>query len=176
MKRVRCPKCENYIIFDESKYSEGKALVFKCDHCGKQFGVRIGQTKLHGTRKEEAVRQDIAGDGYGYLTVIENAFHYKQTLPLTLGDNVIGRHTRGGGINCSIETCDPSMDETHCTINISRNKRGELVYKLKDGPSNTGTFVGNDILGDREYRIIEDGTLFTIGATSIILHVPEAKQ
>lgn len=175
MKRVRCPKCENYIIFDERKYGEGKALVFKCDNCGKQFGVRIGQTKLHGTRKEESESQEVADNGYGHITVIENAFHYKQTLPLAMGDNVIGRHTRGGNINCPIETCDPSVDETHCTINVSKNKQDKLVYKLKDGPSNTGTFVGNDILGDREYRIIDDGTLFTIGATSIILHTPEAK-
>jgi hypothetical protein len=44
-----------------------------------------------------------------------------------------------------------------------------LKYTLKDGPSFTGTFVDNEILGDKERRIIEDGTLFTIGATSIIL-------
>lgn len=171
MKRVRCPKCENYIIFDEKRYSEGQTLVFKCSNCGKQFGIKIGATKLHNSQKEEAKNQEVVDNGYGYIVVIENAFHYKQILPLCMGDNVIGRHTRGGNINCSIETCDPSMDETHCTINVSRNKHNQLVYKLKDGPSNTGTFVGNEILGDREYRIIEDGTLFTIGATSIILHV-----
>ena len=33
----------------------------------------------------------------------------------------------------------------------------------------------NVILGDREQRRIEDGTLFTIGATSIILHAPNAE-
>lgn len=26
MKRVRCPKCENYLTFDETKYSEGQSL------------------------------------------------------------------------------------------------------------------------------------------------------
>ena len=36
-----------------------------------------------------------------------------------------------------------------------------------------GTFVDNVILGDRERRVIEGGTLFTIGATSIILHTPD---
>jgi pSer/pThr/pTyr-binding forkhead associated (FHA) protein len=46
---------------------------------------------------------------------------------------------------------------------------GKLKYVLRDGPSYTGTFVNNQILGDRERRIITDGTLFTIGATSIIL-------
>ena len=30
MKRVLCPKCENYLYFDETKYSEGQSLVFEC--------------------------------------------------------------------------------------------------------------------------------------------------
>ena len=45
----------------------------------------------------------------------------------------------------------------------------QLKYVLRDGPSFTGTFVDNEILGDRERRVIEEGSLFTIGATSIIL-------
>ena len=52
---------------------------------------------------------------------------------------------------------------------MSRDKNGQLRYVLRDGPSNTGTFVDNVLLGDRERRVITDGTLFTIGATSIIL-------
>ena len=88
-----------------------------------------------------------------------------------MGDNTIGRYQKGNAINCPIETVDPSVDMTHCIINVSRNKNGGLKYVLRDGPSNTGTFVDNQILGDRERRVIEDGTLFTIGATSIILHV-----
>jgi pSer/pThr/pTyr-binding forkhead associated (FHA) protein len=54
-------------------------------------------------------------------------------------------------------------------ITVSRDKRGNLKYVLRDGPSNTGTFVDNEILGDRERRVIEDGALFTIGATTVIL-------
>ena len=33
MKRVLCPKCDNYITFDETKYTEGQSLVFICEHC-----------------------------------------------------------------------------------------------------------------------------------------------
>ena len=33
MKRIRCPKCENYLTFDETKYTEGQSLVFVCDQC-----------------------------------------------------------------------------------------------------------------------------------------------
>jgi hypothetical protein len=76
---------------------------------------------------------------------------------------------KGSKANTPIETNDPSIDICHCVINVSHDKRGGLKYTLKDGPSFTGTFVDNEILGDKERRIIEDGTLFTIGATSIIL-------
>ena len=61
----------------------------------------------------------------------------------------------------------------HCIINVSRDKKGKLKYVLRDGPSYTGTFVDNQILGDREQRVIENDTLFTIGATSIILKTSE---
>jgi pSer/pThr/pTyr-binding forkhead associated (FHA) protein len=52
---------------------------------------------------------------------------------------------------------------------VSKNKKGEFCYTLSDNNSNTGTFVDNIELKPREKRRIEDGTLFTIGATSIIL-------
>ena len=61
-------------------------------------------------------------------------------------------------------------------INVSRDKHGKLKYVLRDGPSYTGTFVDNVILGDRERRVIENGTLFTIGATSIILKAGETEE
>ena len=61
-------------------------------------------------------------------------------------------------------------------VNVSRDKKGNLKYILRDGPSYTGTFVDNEILGDRERRVIEDGTLFTIGATSIILRATEEEK
>ena len=53
MKRVRCPKCDHYIIFDETKYAEGQSLVFQCDECGKQFGIRIGTSRLKATQKDD---------------------------------------------------------------------------------------------------------------------------
>ena len=172
MKRVRCPKCDQYITFDETKYEAGQSLVFKCPDCGKEFGIRIGVSKLRQTQKEEnANGQELPEySQFGSIIVIENVFHYKQVIPLRMGDNVIGRYQKGNPINTAFETVDPSVDLNHCTITVSRDKRGQLRYTLSDNNSNTGTFVGDVELLPRERRVIEDGTLFTLGATSIILH------
>ncbi len=174
MKRVRCPKCDNYIIFDETKYSDGQSLVFKCNECGKEFGIRIGVSRLKDRQKDEKLDEHADENGCGSIVVIENVFHYKQVLPLKMGDNTIGRYMKEAKVDLKIETNDPSMDISHCVINVSRDKKtGKLKYILRDGPSNTGTFVDNVILCDRERRIIEDGSLFTLGATSIILRAAE---
>mgnify|MGYP000890229823 FL=1 len=110
---------------------------------------------------------------FGYITVIENVFGYKQILPLQEGDNVIGRRCVGTSINTPIESGDMSMDRRHCIINIKRNKQGKLVYTLRDAPSLTGTFLMNEILGDKDRVRIEDGAIVTIGATTFILHAAE---
>lgn len=176
MKRVRCPKCDNFITFDETKYESGQSLVFKCPECGKEFGIKIGVTKLRNRQKEENPDEMANEKGCGSIVVIENVFHYKQVIPLQMGDNVIGRYMKGSGINCPIETNDPSIDMNHCVINISRDKKGNMKYILRDGPSYTGTFVDNEILGDKERRVIGNGTLFTIGATSVILRTTDEDE
>jgi DNA-directed RNA polymerase subunit M/transcription elongation factor TFIIS len=176
MKRVRCPKCDNYITFDETKYEAGQSLVFKCDQCGREFGIRIGVSKLRNTQKDENPDEQENAEGCGSIVVIENVFHYKQVLPLRMGNNVIGRYQKGNPVNTPIETVDPSIDLNHCTLNVSRNRRGELVYTLADGNSNTGTFVDNVELRPRERRIIGDGTLFTLGATSILLRSADDEE
>jgi len=173
MKRVRCPRCENYITFDETRYADGQSLVFQCPDCGKEFAIRLGVSKLRDRQKDEHPDELANAEGCGSLVVIENMFHFKQVLPLRMGDNVVGRHQKGNPINTAFETVDPSVDLNHCTVTVSRNKHGLLRYTLKDNNSNTGTFVDNVELTPRERRIISDGTLFTIGATSIILRTTD---
>ncbi len=172
MKRVRCPKCDQYITFDETQYTEGQSLVFKCPDCGKEFGIRIGVSKLRERQKDENPNEE----GCGSIVVIENVFHFKQVIPLRMGDNVIGRYQKGNPANCTFETVDPSVDLNHCTITVSRDKKGGLRYTLKDNNSNTGTFVDNVELSPKERRVINDGTLFTLGATSIILRTAEGED
>ncbi len=176
MKRVRCPKCDHFITFDETRYEAGQSLAFLCPECGKQFGIRMGVSKLRQTQREEnqtSVEEQMQDSEYGSIVVIENVFHFKQVLPLRLGDNTIGRYQKGNPITTPIETVDPSVDLLHCIINVSRDKQGRLRYVLRDANSNTGTFVDNTEIPPRERRIIGDGTLFTIGATSIILKLED---
>lgn len=167
MKRVRCPKCSHYITFDEKRYGGSQALAFVCPSCGKKFAIRLGVSRKSAPASEAA--EEPERPYVGSIVVIENVFHYKQVFPLQMGDNSIGRYMKDGRVTCAIHTDDPSVDITHCVINVSRDKRGQLKYVLRDGPSYTGTFVDNEILGDRERRVIDNGTLFTIGATSVIL-------
>lgn len=169
MKRVRCPKCDHYIIFDETKYEEGQSLVFVCDECKKQFSIRIGKSKLNALQKDEKPNEQENKDKFGSIVVIENAFAYKQVLSLKEGDNVIGRRSKGMNIEVPIESSDRNMDRRHCIINVKPNKQGTIVYTLRDCQSLCGTFVMNELIGDKEQVRIEDGAVITLGATTIIL-------
>ena len=127
-------------------------------------------------KKEERPDEEEFKDAFGSITVIENVFGFKQVLPLQEGDNVIGRRCVGTNINTPIETSDMSMDRRHCIINVKRNKQGKLVYTLQDAPSLTGTFLNNEILGDKDRIRIEDGAIVTIGATTFILRGSRIKK
>ena len=173
MKRVRCPKCDNYITFDETQYADGQQLVFVCPQCQKQFGIRIGKSKLRDKHEERTLDEEAHREDCGSIVVVENVFHYKQVIPLQMGDNVIGRYVRGTDINTPIETRDPSIDTKHCIIRVQRGKHGELQYILRDAPSNTGTFFMNDILRDQDRVRLEEGSIVTIGATTLILRAAQ---
>lgn len=120
MKRVRCPKCENYISFDETKYSEGQSLVFVCENCGKQFGIRLGKTKMRALQKEENLDEEQFKNVFGSISIIENVFGFKQVFPLKEGENVIGRRCVGSVVDIPIETSDMSMDRRHCIITVKK--------------------------------------------------------
>ena len=176
MKRVRCPKCDNYITFDEKQYAEGQQLVFVCPECNRQFGIRIGTSKVRETQKNENLDEQEHSQELGSIVVVENVFHYKQVIPLEMGDNVFGRYVKGSNINKPIETVDPSIDTRHCIIRVQRNKKGELQYILRDAPSNTGTFYMNEILKDQDRIYLEDASIITIGATTLILRKANTEE
>ena len=177
MKRVRCPKCDHFIQFDETKYSDGQSLVFVCDNCQKQFGIRIGVSKLRALQKEENKGTNLDEkeqyESVGTLVAVDNVFGFRQEHPLHLGDNIVGRRNKGDEVDVPVETNDPSMDRRHCIVNVKRNKAGNYIYTIRDNDSITGTFVMNELLGPKDRLRIEDGTIITLGATTLILHSTE---
>lgn len=173
MKRVFCPKCDRQIAFNETKYPEGQVLAFVCPQCGAQFKIKLGRKTV---RTESGQEKEVREPDFscGFISVIENAFAFKQELPLVMGDNVIGRRNKDtDGVDVPIITSDPSMGRKHCVINVKEAKDGTLVYTLRDFPSLTGTFLRNELLGDREQVRVGDGAVITIGATTFILHTKE---
>ena len=154
---------------DETKYTEGQSLVFVCEHCKKELGIRIGKSKLANKHEEKTVDENAYSEEYGSIVVIENTFAFKQVIPLDLGRNEIGRYIKGPNINKPIETRDPSVDTFHRVITVKKSKSGKLQYILQDAPSETGTFYMNEILRDVDLIIMEDGAIITIGATTLIL-------
>ena len=164
MKKVLCPRCDNYLTFDETKF-EGKGIMhFACQYCGRRFGVRIG------SKEADAVNLKTKNsEVLGYIKVIENQFCYKQELPLYLGDNMIGRRCKGSEVEVPIISGDMSMDRKHCIINIKKDKNNNKTFTLRDSESITGTFLYNEILGKGERVTLQDTPIITIGATTFIV-------
>jgi len=176
MKRIFCPKCDNQLTFDESRYPEGKVLAFVCPQCGSQFKTKLGRkiVRTDSGEMEEVKEPDFS---CGYITVIENNFGFRQDLPLTEGDNVIGRRNKDtDGIDVPIITSDPSMGRKHCVINVKPDGNGSYIYTLRDFPSLTGTFLRNELVGKKEQIRIGEGAIVTIGATTFILHTPDGEE
>ena len=140
----------------------------------KNNSVSVSEkSKLKATRKEEILDEQANKEDFGSIVVVENVFGYKQVLPLMEGDNLIGRRSKGTEVDIPIETSDPSMDRRHCIINVKRNKQGEVIYTLRDNDSITGTFLMNEILGNKDRIRIEEGAIITLGATTLILRATE---
>ena len=172
MKRIRCPKCDEPILFDDSLYTPGRTLVFECPTCRKQFKIRVGVKTVptnEGAHDLDCEEKEEDQMPIGHLVVVENAFHLRQEVPLFLGKNSVGRHVKGTKANAAFKTVDPSVDQTHCHITVSVNKNGAKKFVLRDGPSGTGTFHMNELVGLKESVNVEDGAIITIGATTLIL-------
>lgn len=167
MKKVRCPKCEEKIIFDETRYQPGRILVFECPQCRKRFKVRIKPSR------SQATKTDVDTTPQATLSVMENGFQLRQTISLQPGPNQIGRYVKGTRINAPIVTVDPSIDTTHCTVTLIPSTTPEQLPRLllADGPSGTGTFLMNRLLQPREQAILHDGDIITIGAATLIVHL-----
>lgn len=164
MKKIVCPRCDNFLSFDETRYTEGQALRFHCPHCGRKFGIRI-------TKKIMEENNDFS---LGSVVILENQFGFRQEFPLQMGDNIIGRRSKGTEVQIAVLTSDPSMDRQHTVVNLKEDKNGKVVYTIRDSPSLVGTFLEQEIIGKNQRVVLRKESSFaTLGATTIIVRLPE---
>ena len=86
MKRIRCPKCDEAILFDETKYEPGRILVFECPECHKQFKIRIPQPKSKNVTEEnteeiermEQISNELREHSKLFIAYINNQAHKKE--------------------------------------------------------------------------------------------------
>lgn len=162
MKKIVCPKCDNPIFVNELRCTSGSSLFMVCHHCGKNFSIT--------SEMIDELDKEKSGESYGSIVVIENAYCYRQEHPLQLGDNIIGRRSKGTDIQVPIVSGDISMARQHCVIHVKQNKQGELSYTLRDFPSVSGTFLRNECLSKKERVVLNGPAVVTIGATTFIVH------
>ena len=167
MKQVICPKCGKTFSFDESRYDASCNISFICPACRKRFLMTLPEI--------DACHKNDIDTSLGFITVLENAFGYRQEFPLHAGDNIIGRASKGTEVDIPIETSDMSMDRRHCIINV-KEKGNRPILTVRDNPSLTGTFLRHELLSDRERAVLHDGDVVTIGATTFIVHIPDEED
>ncbi len=163
MKRIFCPKCDYEIGIPLEKVRQWKqenlqTAAVVCNSCAHQIRLRLTPPQ----KKKEAKQ-------CGHIVVLENVFGERQEFPLIIGENQIGRRNKDSVTDIPIITGDPSMDRHHAIIKVKQMKSGKVKFYIADDDSRVGTFVLGDILAPKEWREIEDGTIITLGATSIIL-------
>ena len=146
MKRVRCPKCDNFITFDETKYQAGQSLVFVCPNCNKQFGIRMGVTRLRDTQKEE--NPDELANEEGWVTGCK-------CIRMELGEpDASGRRSpvevpgSEFTIDCdavimSLGTSPNPLIKT-TTAGLEVNKRGGIIVNESEMTTREGVFAGGD--------------------------------
>ncbi len=171
MKRIFCPKCDYEIAIPKERIKQWKeenlqTTAVVCNGCAHQIRLRLAPKQA--TKKERPQ--------YGHIVVLENVFGERQEYPLLLGENGIGRRNKDSVTDIPIITGDPSMDRHHAIIKVKQMKSGKIKFYIADDDSRVGTFVLGDILAPKEWREIEEGTIITLGATSIILSTENLRK
>lgn len=167
---ILCPYCKKRIdyVAMRSHIARDGHIEMPCPGCKRTLGFRLRpkeeKNPVNGNTSEvQPKRETIAR-----LYVVENVFAYAADFPLYEGLNRVGRYNdKHSALEVPIRTNDPSMDRTHCLIEVSHTAEG-LEVVVMDNDSMTGTFVSARELAPGERYVLQDGDVLTLGATSLI--------
>lgn len=173
---ICCPYCGHTLSLNISGLDNDTAERIICDQCRKPLALYKQRAKalLHTERGVKAVSVEDAqfSDDSIYLEFIENEFAPTQKLQVPLGKSVLGRHNPKSTADIQVMTGDPSMDRNHSILFL--DNKGWL--SIMDNDSMTGTFVNGLELDPGERRRLTDGDVLTLGATSVIIHLPDEDE
>lgn len=173
MKKIRCPRCDHYILFDETKYTEGQNIHLQCSSCGRKYNIRIGRKNDATPEPGNEGQQDY---GLGGISVLENEYCYEQRFYFSPGDNIIGRRSKGTIVQIPIDSDDLTLARNHCVINVRSGKTGKTDYTLRDFPSRYGTFLNGTALNKNEQARLQNHDAIVLGSTTLIVHLPTGED
>ena len=160
-RRVRCPRCDNPIYFDEALLTDGIGLQLHCNECGRNFSIRKKASVEEGEKPDREVVASIR--------VLENSYCFAQNFPLYLGENIVGRRNKGNTIEVPIDSGDDDLARNHCKIEVKRLKSGNLRYILSDFANRKGTYYMGRPIPQGEQIYIELGDMVVCGHTTFFL-------
>lgn len=169
-KLINCPYCGASMSVEIEVNDQVQHLV--CDVCHKPIALypKKAQALLHTDRAIKAISLEdtFFAPSDIYLEFLENEFAPRQALLVPEGKSMLGRYNPKSSAHLQVMTSDPSMDRNHSVLTLHKN--GSL--SIQDNDSMTGTFVNGLELDPGEVRRLWDADVLTLGATSIIVHLP----
>lgn len=171
MEKTKCPYCRSNIEVSVPSVKDHGSELNICSKCHKPIAVYScrATSMQHTDRSVKAivVPPTINENTEPWLEVVENQFTLQQDYAIPLGISILGRQNKDSAADIQVFTADPSMSRNH--IKISRSKQ---VVSVMDNESNTGTFVNGRLLSRGEQAHLSDGDVLTLGALSVIVHLP----
>lgn len=178
MHEIHCPFCQKINSFSNFKENRpGKGMSLSCKGCFKVFYVFENEADLpiDTTKRAASVLcQKRVAEDEPHFVVLEDEFSMRQVfaIPQDAGEYIVGRKNEGSDADIQLYTSDPSVDRYHFTL-VKKGTGMTSSFYVKDNRSRTGTYVNNKEISPNECRRINDGDVLSVGATSIIISIPE---
>lgn len=171
MEKTKCPYCRANIEVIAPSVKDHGAELNLCPNCHKPIAVYScrATSMQHSDRSVKAVvvTPSIDQEADPWLEIVENQFTIPQDYSIPMGTSILGRQNKDSAADIQVFSADPSMSRNH--IKIVRRKE---VISVMDNESNTGTFVNGRLLARGEQVHLRDGDVLSLGALSVIVHLP----
>ena len=172
VKRIQCPQCGVVLDVKNSKNETVKQIT--CPSCSTVLQVKFApQNDPIEAHTYYAPKTNM--DQYGKTELASSSTIHKSaclvyegtTLPLMIGDNIIGRKGQTSKASVQIATDDRYLSRQHCRITITILSDGSLKAILRDYQNKNMTFVDGQAIDEGDEIRLSDGCRITMGNTTV---------